>query len=118
MSTYFEKLQDPRWQKKRLEVFKRDNFTCRDCGNAESTLHVHHCAYCGNPWEAPLSVLLTLCAECHEFRQVVENEAHVLLGTLMAKRSAMGNLQSPLADFVYLELLPAAAGKRAAEVPS
>jgi len=26
--TYSEKLKDPRWQKKRLEILSRDNFTC------------------------------------------------------------------------------------------
>jgi 5-methylcytosine-specific restriction endonuclease McrA len=30
-SKYSEKLRDPRWQKKRLEIFQRDNFICQNC---------------------------------------------------------------------------------------
>lgn len=64
--TYKEKLLDPRWQKKRLEVLSRDNFTCIKCGDAKNTLHVHHKSYKGNPWEINISELETLCALCHE----------------------------------------------------
>ncbi len=67
--TYIEKLRDPRWQKKRLEILSRDNFSCRMCDCKEKTLHVHHCGYsCDykNPWEYPGSYLLTLCEDCHD----------------------------------------------------
>ncbi len=30
--TYSEKLRDPRWQKKRLQIFERDGWKCRVCG--------------------------------------------------------------------------------------
>ena len=30
---YSEKLKDPRWQKKRLEILERDNFRCQYCGD-------------------------------------------------------------------------------------
>jgi hypothetical protein len=65
-TSYSEKLKDPRWQRKRLEVFSRDNFTCVECGAKDKTLHVHHRKYSGEPWEAPLEDLQTLCYECHE----------------------------------------------------
>jgi len=67
MKSYKEKLLDPRWQKKRLEVLQKDNFTCQYCGNKEKTLHVHHLCYpkSGNPWESDLSALITLCSDCH-----------------------------------------------------
>lgn len=72
MSTpYWQKLQDPRWQKRRLEILQRDNFTCKDCGAKDKTLHVHHDFYTGEPWEAPSLWLHTLCSECHESRAVV-----------------------------------------------
>lgn len=29
---YAKKLMDPRWQKKRLEIFKRDGWKCQNCG--------------------------------------------------------------------------------------
>lgn len=65
--TYKEKLKDPRWQKKRLEILERDNFTCCQCGDKEETLHVHHKGYIkGNePWEYDNNYLETLCETCH-----------------------------------------------------
>lgn len=68
--TYAEKLQDPRWQKKRLEILERDNWTCRDCGRSDVTLNVHHKAYLKgkSPWEYDGEYLQTLCKTCHEER--------------------------------------------------
>lgn len=63
--TYSEKLKSPKWQKKRLEVLNRDNFTCQHCGDTETELHVHHLKYSGEPHDSPLSDLLTLCKDCH-----------------------------------------------------
>lgn len=64
--TYSEKLKDPRWQKKRLEILNRDKFTCLLCGDTTTTLHVHHKAYNGlEPWEAGHQELETLCDHCH-----------------------------------------------------
>ena len=34
---YSEKLRDPRWQKARLKVLERDNWTCVNCGETERT---------------------------------------------------------------------------------
>lgn len=65
---YSEKLKNPKWQKKRLEILERDKFMCQDCWNDESTLHVHHIAYTGNnPWETPNELLITLCEGCHNW---------------------------------------------------
>lgn len=66
--TYSEKLKDPRWQKLRLEVFQRDNFTCLACGSKDKTLCVHHLEYNGRPWEADMAMLETLCNDCHTLR--------------------------------------------------
>lgn len=65
--SYRDKLRDPRWQKMRLAVLSRDEFICTSCGTAESTLHVHHCYYDRGiePWEYPMSSLITLCEYCH-----------------------------------------------------
>src|SRR5689334_2367719 len=88
MMNYADKLKDPRWQKKRLQVMERDGFACSDCGSSKNTLHVHHCAYVGrDPWQAPESVLLTQCADCHEIRQEKENDAHMMIGQIMAQLS-------------------------------
>ena len=64
---YSEKLKDPRWQKLRLEILKRDNWMCQSCGEKDLVLHVHHRYYTKGkePWEYPSKALLTLCGECH-----------------------------------------------------
>jgi hypothetical protein len=83
--TYSEKLKDPRWQKKRLEILQRDNWTCISCGGAKNTLHVHHKYYTyGNePWEYSNDVLVTLCEHCHvaeeSFKEVLYDMPRDLL---------------------------------------
>jgi hypothetical protein len=66
--TYSEKLKDPRWQKKRLEILQRDGWACRRCGDKETTLHVHHRRYLPkrDPWDYDPEYLATLCEVCHE----------------------------------------------------
>lgn len=65
--TYSEKLKDPRWQKKRLEVLQRDNFTCTLCSDAETELHIHHKEYIyGNEvWNYENDNFQSLCKDCH-----------------------------------------------------
>lgn len=69
--TYSEKLRDPRWQRKRLEIMKRDNFTCLDCKSTIKTLNVHHHRYRrdAQPWDYSPLELGTYCHECHEARE-------------------------------------------------
>lgn len=64
---YFKKYKDPRWQKTRLKIMERDEFTCQRCLDNSSTLHVHHRYYLidKDPWEYPRQALVTLCEECH-----------------------------------------------------
>lgn len=64
--TYYEKLKDPRWQKKRLKIMERDDFCCQRCGESELTLNVHHLSYGKNPWDVEDSELITLCEDCHK----------------------------------------------------
>ena len=70
-ATYYDQLKDPRWQKKRLEILERDDFTCRHCGSTDKTLHVHHSFYRKGaaPWEYHESTLKALCGECHEWAE-------------------------------------------------
>jgi len=67
-SRYGEKLRDPRWQRLRLEIMQRDEWTCQKCGAKDRTLHVHHTRYLKgrNPWDYPPELLLTLCEDCHD----------------------------------------------------
>lgn len=64
---YYEKFKDPRWQKKRLEIFERDGFCCQNCFNPNSTLHAHHLFYeeGKEPWDYNDSSIITLCEDCH-----------------------------------------------------
>ena len=53
---YKKLLLNPKWQKKRLEILQRDNFSCVVCGNGIDTdthVHVHHLSYMKGrmPWE-------------------------------------------------------------------
>lgn len=66
--SYSDKLRDPRWQKKRLEILQRDSFTCRYCDAQDKELHVHHLQYKKGkqPWEYEDSNFLTLCEHCHD----------------------------------------------------
>ena len=66
--TYSEKLRDPRWQRKRLEIMNRDCFRCQRCHTDTTTLNVHHRAYLKNrdPWDYQDHMLTTLCQPCHE----------------------------------------------------
>jgi 5-methylcytosine-specific restriction endonuclease McrA len=65
ITNYATKLTDPRWQRRRLEVFDRDKWTCRMCGDKATSLQVHHLKYNGEPWEAKKADLITLCHDCH-----------------------------------------------------
>lgn len=68
MKTYAEKLRDPRWQKKRLEVMELDEWKCQRCASGGQTLNVHHVIYkkATDPWDYPNHLLVTLCEECHK----------------------------------------------------
>jgi len=66
--SYAEKLRDPKWQKKRLEVFERDGWRCQSCGDDKTTICVHHTCYHKDkdPWDYPERLLITLCENCHK----------------------------------------------------
>lgn len=66
--TYWEKLQDPRWQQKRLEAMQNKDFQCELCKTNEVTLNVHHKEYFRGyePWEYDNNQLSVLCKSCHE----------------------------------------------------
>ena len=88
-SSYAEKLKDPRWQRKRLEVMGRDNFTCLDCGSTDNQLQVHHCLYeKGEPWETSNEFLMTLCMDCHKSRGDIESKCKRALALLFRKTTS------------------------------
>lgn len=74
---YSDKLKDPRWQKKRLEIMQRDGFACQLCGdNKIAALTVHHKEYKKNtdPWDYDNDQLITLCEDCHK---KIHNKPHI-----------------------------------------
>lgn len=92
--TYPEKLRDPRWQKKRLEILNRDGWSCQICFDTASTLHVHHRRYLPKcePWDVPGSALVTLCEECHKSETEHLKDARDLLMAVFSDRYFSGDL--------------------------
>lgn len=85
--TYSQKLKDPRWQKKRLEILQRDSFSCQNCGETTKTLHVHHRVYNGcDPWSINNECLLSLCEDCHKIFEIVTPEAIKNINSILKKR--------------------------------
>jgi 5-methylcytosine-specific restriction endonuclease McrA len=70
--SYRQQLKDPRWQKRRLQIFERDGWQCQECGAISDELHVHHRWYVAGkaPWEVPGQALVTLCKGCHARHKV------------------------------------------------
>lgn len=89
--TYSEKLKDPRWQKKRLEILERDKFTCQECGDATKELNVHHRHYLpkADPWNYENEVLATLCRDCHAERTELNLWLAIQLGKAGASQIRM-----------------------------
>ncbi len=88
--SYSDLLKDPRWQKKRLIILDRDNFQCQWCGDTESTLHIHHSHYKGNPWEVEDYELSVICEKCHWIMHNKDNfnEIELALYSLVHEYSA------------------------------
>jgi len=107
MVTYADKLKDPRWQKKRLEILQRDMWTCQYCYDNESMLVVHHTLYIADtePWDYPDSYLITLCEECHtkEREERPEEEKRLLeIFRLLFSVDDIKGLASCLEEFTLL----------------
>lgn len=73
--TYYEKLRDQRWQKKRLQLLEAAGWQCQsdNCLSEveKPTLHVHHKLYLRKhePWDYPDYAYSVLCEVCHEVAQ-------------------------------------------------
>ena len=75
-TAYLEKLRSPLWQRKRLAIFTRDNWTCVCCGRSDLPLHVHHLIYLPGlePWEYQDHSLITYCEICHNTEHLIGNQ--------------------------------------------
>ena len=83
--TYAEKLQDVRWQKKRLHLLELAGWKCQanSCSNSndQAMLEIHHKLYLRKTmlWDYPDWCFEVLCRQCHEFRQGCMERAHACL---------------------------------------
>lgn len=65
--SYADKLKNPLWQKKRLEILDRDNFKCVHCESQDRELHVHlKYDFKKEIWELDNDCYETVCKLCHE----------------------------------------------------
>lgn len=105
--TYTDLLKDPRWQKKRLEIMQRDNFSCQICGHKDKTLHVHHIHYEKDkkPWEHDESLLITLCEDCHREEHNSRNKILERIDDLQKQGVLMIEIEG-IIDNVELSLGP------------
>ena len=116
---YKEYLKNPLWQRKRLEIMQRDDFTCQICGHKDKTLNVHHIWYEPNkkPWDYPNNALITLCEECHEaeydsYKHIIEwIDALKKDGVLMIEiESLFNHVDLSLSAFRYNDVITAMLG--------
>lgn len=101
MKSYQDKLKDPRWQKKRLEILERDEWTCQRCYSQKDTLNVHHRKYLPNkdPWECPNELLITLCQSCHEHEKEARPHYERLLLEILREHFLVDDISSLVSGF-------------------
>ena len=115
--SYAIKLKDPRWQKKRLEIMKRDDFSCKSCSASDKQLHVHHnyYEYGIEIWDYDDDCYETLCYDCHldttmnnkdiksvlkkakfrrhsELRNIIVLSEHLTMDELVSQRNNIVNI--------------------------
>lgn len=73
---YYQDLEHPKWQTKRMIIINRDK-QCALCGS-HLNLQAHHTKYIKGKraWEYPNSTLVTLCRDCHQ--KVHQDPSHPL----------------------------------------
>jgi hypothetical protein len=59
------------WNRRRHEVYERDNYTCQNCGirggdDTDIEIHAHHIVPKANGGTHSRSNLITLCKQCHD----------------------------------------------------
>ena len=76
-TNYSDKLKNPKWQKKRLEILNLHGFKCEKCGCEDKELHVHHRFYIKGRevWQYDNDVFQVLCCDCHEKEHIKEKES-------------------------------------------
>lgn len=79
-------------------LFKRDKFRCQNCGfvglSSGKYLQAHHNWYARDqrdPWDYPLSALITLCRMCHEAETWWRAQMEVDLLDALKRRGFLGS---------------------------
>lgn len=95
-TTYSEKLKDPRWQRRRLQILERDEWRCQGCSSASKTLHVHHRYYEAGkePWEYADDALVTVCEDCHEEERTRRRDLEEELLAYLRRTLIVGDLEA------------------------
>ena len=75
-STYWQLLRRPEWQKRRLEMLSKSEWTCSSCMATDANLHVHHRQYFKDrmPWDYTDDQLIVVCDICHESEHYLLDE--------------------------------------------
>jgi hypothetical protein len=96
--TYFEKLKDPRWQRKRLELLEAANWQCQHCSAASKTMHVHHNFYRSkaDPWDYPNHAFAALCEDCHQAAEVDRKELKECIESIYDAEFPLFNLHAAI----------------------
>ena len=98
--SYTEQMKHPYWQRKRLEIFSRDNWKCTVCDKDTHTLHVHHIGYKGLAWEIDSNLLVTLCEYCHKKEEGKKETEYTRLGNSFGLIGFMGDDLKELNDIL------------------
>lgn len=100
MEDYNKILRSPQWQKRRLEILSRDNFTCQICGHKDKELHVHHLAYSAkNPCLEDGKNLITLCTDCHKAEHEAKRNILDTIYSLCNDGSTMLEIEALLYEY-------------------
>lgn len=101
--SYNEQIKSPHWQKRRLQILQRDNFTCQICGSTGKTLHVHHLCYRKDAkiWDYPDNTLITLCEDCHRMEHEMQSENDYSVTNLINDLLISGFTNFELVSILY-----------------
>lgn len=112
---YSKKLQDPRWQRKRLEVMQAAGWKCVICGDKDEELNVHHPAYQPHhePWE--YSNLHCVCKTCHTIYHLPKEKLIIHARHLITERIFVTHEQQFLSGLNNLIISVAKYGRKYVE---
>ena len=84
---YAQKLKDPKWQKRRLEMLEIANWQCNVCHDEKEELHIHHIEYFQgrDPWEYSDDEMICLCKTCHALMHLCENKVKLFSDKFLYK---------------------------------